>query len=64
MAPRLMTLVLTPSLGGDYFGDLLVGIARETIGTAGRLVVMETLTATAPRDEAGTPGEFSARVAW
>ncbi|MCR6494497.1 EAL domain-containing protein [Cellulomonas sp. P24] len=57
-------LVLTPSLGGHYFGELLAGLAREVAGTGGRLVVVETLTEAAPRDEAGAPGDFATPVAW
>ncbi len=64
MAPPLTTLVFTPSLGGDYFGEVLAGLAREIVGADGRLVVVETLPATAPRDEPGEPGDFAARVAW
>src|SRR5680860_1605242 len=64
MAPPLTALVLTPSLGGEYFGEVLAGLARELVSADGRLVVVETLPATAPRDEAGEPGDFAARVAW
>ncbi len=64
MAPPLTIVVLTPSLGGDYFGEILAGLSREVVGAGGRLVVVQTLPATAPRDEAGEPGDFSARAAW
>lgn len=64
MARPLTVLVLTPSLGGDFFGELLVGLAREIVGADGRLVVVETRLAAAPRDEAGESGDFDARVAW
>jgi len=64
MASPLTALVLTPSLGGDYFGEVLAGLTREVVGAGGRLVVVQTLPATAPRDEAGEPGDFSARAAW
>ena len=57
-------LVLTPSLGGHYFGELLAGLTREVAGAAGRLVVVETLPEAAPRDEAGAPGDFATPVAW
>ncbi len=64
MARPLTVLVLTPSLGGDYFGEVLAGLACEVVGAGGRLVVVETLPATAARDGAGEPGDFAARVAW
>ncbi len=64
MVRPLTVLVLTPSLGGDYFGEVLAGLDREVVSAGGRLVVVETLPAAAPRDEAGVPGDFAARVAW
>ncbi|WP_430867239.1 EAL domain-containing protein [Demequina aurantiaca] len=57
-------LVLTPSLGGDFFGEILAGIEREIAGVGGRLVIVETLVAGAPRDEVGAPGVFATRAAW
>jgi diguanylate cyclase (GGDEF)-like protein len=57
-------LVLTPSMGGHYFGELLVGLRREVAGVGGRLVVVATLLAAAPRDEPGEPGGFATPVAW
>lgn len=64
MPHRAATLVLTPSLGGDFFSDLLTGLAREVNDDGGKLVVVETLQEHAPRDEGGSPGDFSLRVAW
>lgn len=64
MPHPLTALVLTPSLGGDFFGDLLAGLAREVVGAEGRLVVVETRQEFAPRDEAGAPVDFGAPVAW
>jgi diguanylate cyclase (GGDEF)-like protein len=64
MARPLTALVLTPSLGGEYYGEVLAGLAREVVGAGGRLVVVETLPAAAPRDGTGVPGDFGARVAW
>ena len=64
MPHPLTALVLTPSIGGDYFGELLAGLAREVVGAGGRLVVVETLLAAASRDEAGEAGDFATRVAW
>jgi len=60
----LTVLVLTPSLGGNFFGDIFAGIAREVVRADGRLVIVETLQASAPRDEAGEQGDFAGRVAW
>ncbi len=57
-------LVVTPSMGGHYFGELLAGLAREVGGAGGRVVVVETLPESAPRDEAGEPGDFAIPVAW
>ncbi len=63
MSRPLTVLVLTPSLGGEFYGELVAGIAREVASADGRLVVVETLNA-APRDEAGEPGDFASHVAW
>lgn len=57
-------LVVTPSLGGHYFGQLLAGVTRQVSQAGGRVVVVETLPESAPRDEAGEPGDFSIPVAW
>ena len=64
MAHPMTVLVLTPSMGGHYFGELLAGLTREVAGAGGRLVVVETLPAAAPRDEPGEPGDFATPVAW
>jgi diguanylate cyclase (GGDEF)-like protein len=60
----MAVLVLTPSMGGHYFGELLAGLAREVAGAGERLVVVETLPAAAPRDEPGTVGDFAIPVGW
>jgi diguanylate cyclase (GGDEF)-like protein len=57
-------LVLTPSIGGDFFGELLAGVAQEVAGDGGRLVIVETRSAAAPRDEVGAPNNFATQVAW
>jgi len=57
-------LVLTPSLGGDYFGEVLAGLAQEFARAKGRLVIIETRSVTTPRDEVGAPGNFDTHVAW
>jgi diguanylate cyclase (GGDEF)-like protein len=64
MSTPATVLVLTPSLGGDFFGDILTGLAREVVGADGRIVVVETLQEDAPRDEVGAPGTFSTRTGW
>src|SRR5664279_5184678 len=64
MVHPMTVLALTPSMGGHYFGELLVGLTREIAGAGGRLVVVETLPASAPRDELGEPGDFATPIAW
>ena len=64
MTRPITVLVLTPSLGGSFFGDLFAGIGREVAGAGGRLLVVETLQAAAPRDEAGEEGDFATHVGW
>lgn len=64
MVKSYTALVLTPSLGGDFFGELLVGLSREVASSHGHLVVVETLQEHALHDEAGAQGNFSAHVAW
>ncbi len=64
MARPLTALVLTPSLGYDFFTDVLTGVAREIVAADGRLVVVETLQEFAPRDQAGEQGDFDLPVAW
>lgn len=64
MSRALTTLVLTPSLDGDYFGEILTGLAREVVNADSRLVVVETGLASAPRDEVGTTSDFSTPIAW
>ncbi len=64
MSHPLTTLVLTPWLGGDYFGQILGGLARELVAADRRLVIVETLQEAAPRDEAGERRDFTAQVAW
>src|SRR5450631_539627 len=60
----MTVLVLTPSMGGHYFGERLAGVPRDVAGAGGSLVVVETLPAAAPRDEPGEPGDFATPVAW
>jgi len=63
--PRPLTaLILTPSLGGEFFGDLILGVAREIVAADGRMVVIETRQEFLPRDEAGEQVDFATPVAW
>lgn len=50
MCRPLTLLVLTPSIGGFYFGEVLAGIGREVTAAHGRLVLLQTDSAlgTAP----------------
>ncbi|HEY5516449.1 MAG TPA: diguanylate cyclase, partial [Pengzhenrongella sp.] len=64
MTQPMTVLVLTPSVGGHYFGELLSGLNREVAGAGGRLVIVETLEAGAPGDEVGAPSSFETPVAW
>lgn len=60
----ITTLVLTPSVGGNFFEDILTGLMREVVGENGKLILIETRQKFSDRDEEGTPGDFSAPVAW
>lgn len=64
MNRSLTTLVLTPSSDGDYFGEILAGLAREVVGADSRLIAVETKLASSPRDEVGIASDFSTPVAW
>ncbi len=57
-------LVLTPSIGGFYFGELLAGLGREVSGSGGRLVLVQTLDHGTRNNEASEPSDFATRVAW
>ena len=60
-------LVLTPSVGGYYYGGLLAGLNREVAGAGGRLLLVQTLEAGTSSGEIGEPGEqgdFAIPVAW
>lgn len=56
-------LVLTPILGGFYFGDLLASLTRTVSAAGGRLVIAKTLHQ-APSDDSQSPGDFAIPVAW
>jgi len=57
-------LLLTPSLSGDFFGDVLAGATREIVRGGGKLIVVETLQEHAARDEEGAQGDFALPVGW
>lgn len=56
-------LVLTPILGGFYFGELLASLTRAVSSAGGRLVIVKTLHQ-APSDDSQAPGNFAIPVAW
>ena len=63
--PRPATvLVLTPRMGGYYFGALLAGIAREVAGAGGRLVLVQTPEPPELGGDQNAPGEFATPAAW
>ncbi len=64
MAHRTTVLVLTPGLGGYYYGELLAGLAREVAGSGGRLVLVQTPEPEAPDEEPGAGADFATPVAW
>ncbi len=64
MSEARTVLVLTPSLGGHYFGELVAGLTREVAGAGGRLVVVATLPEGDLRGELSVPGVFAIPVAW
>ncbi|WP_182112941.1 MULTISPECIES: EAL domain-containing protein [unclassified Actinotalea] len=57
-------LVLTPSTGGDYFGGLLTGVARELAAVGGRAVVVQTLEPGLESDQPGEAPDFAVPVGW
>jgi DNA-binding LacI/PurR family transcriptional regulator len=43
-APRPVTvLVLTPCIGGHFFGELVAGLSREVARAGGHIVLVQTL---------------------
>jgi len=60
-------LVLTPSIGGYWFGELLAGFTREIAGAGVRPVLVQTLDAGTRSGEVGEPGaagDFATPIAW
>lgn len=57
-------LVLTPSVGGSFFEDVLTGLMREIFSAGGNLILIETRQKFSDTDEEGIPSDFGAPVAW
>src|SRR5665647_282964 len=64
MTHPMTVLVLAPSAGGYYFGELLAGLTREVAGADGWLVLVQTLEVGTRSDEASEPGDFTTPIAW
>jgi len=56
--------VLTMSIGCDYFGGILGGIARTTAAAGGRMIVIQTLGAGTFDFDPPEPPDFRHPVAW
>ena len=64
MPHPLTLLVLSPSTGGYYFGEVLTGIAREMASVGGRIVLVQTLELGVRSDVIGQAPDFSVPVCW
>jgi diguanylate cyclase (GGDEF)-like protein/PAS domain S-box-containing protein len=64
VAYPVTVLVLTPSVGGQYYGELLAGLVREVARAGGRVVLVQTQEANDPSDEQSEASDFATRVAW
>lgn len=53
-------LVLTPSVGGSFFEDVLTGLMREIFSAGGNLILIETRQKFSDTDEEGIPSDFGA----
>ncbi|HEY7627173.1 MAG TPA: substrate-binding domain-containing protein, partial [Ilumatobacteraceae bacterium] len=63
--PKPTTIgVLSPVTGGLYYGQMVVGMAREVDAVGGRIVVIQTLDAGLGSDEVIEAPEFAPAVAW
>ncbi|MFI5840333.1 diguanylate cyclase domain-containing protein [Catenuloplanes sp. NPDC051500] len=61
---QLTVGVLSPFVGGDYYGALIAGVASATAALGGRVVAVQTLTPGARRaDDEGIP-DFRTPVGW
>ena len=64
MAHPMTVLVLTPSIGGYYFGEVLAGLTREVASAGGRLVIVQTLDADARGSGPDAAADFGTAIAW
>ncbi len=64
-APRPVTvLVLTPCIGGHFFGELVAGLSREVARAGGHIVLVQTLDGGVRVDEESEFSDFAVPVAW
>ncbi|HTC69164.1 MAG TPA: diguanylate cyclase [Acidothermaceae bacterium] len=56
--------VLTPLVGGFYYGGLLTGIARSVSSAGGRVIAIQTLDAGHRNADFVQPPEFDSAVGW
>lgn len=60
----MTALVLTPSIGRHYFGEVLAGLTRKVTSAGGRLVIVQTLDADARGSAPGATADVSTAIAW
>ena len=63
-ARPVTVLVLTPCIGGHFFGELVAGLSREVARAAGRIVLVQTLDGGVRIDEESELSAFAVPVAW
>ena len=64
MSHPVTVLVLTPSVGGHFYGEVIAGLNRELAGSGGRIVLVQTLDGGSRRDEESELSSFSTPVGW
>ena len=64
MAHPVTVLVLAPTVGGHYYGEVIAGLSREVAGSGGRIVLVQTLDGGSRSDEESEVSAFSTPVAW
>ncbi len=64
MSHPITILVLTPSVGGHFYGEIIAGLTREVAGAGGRIVLVQTLDGGVRRDEESEVSSFATAVAW
>lgn len=60
----MTVLVLTPGVGGHYFGELVAGLSREVAAAGGRILLVQTLDGGIRADEESELSSFATPVAW